>query len=452
MSDDNGNDDVRGAFDRLRHDAQQVDTMAALRRLDVSTRPRWVGLGVVGVAAAALLIVVGIAVRAGDDSQDSVTTEQPNPRSGDPTPDDGAPRPTGIDGTAWVMASGAGDEGVIPIVDGWPITISFDDGMLGGTAACNGYGGTFELDGDALLIEALSQTEMACDGGGASDVMRSEALFLRALISVDRLTIVEDRLTLSGPSTELVFDLAEPVPLAEFVGQLWLLDTIIEGETASTALGDPATLQLRDDGTLRGGTGCREFSGEYVTAGASVQFTTFGLTGDCSAELQEQDNQVVTVLGDGFTVEINRDRLTLSSRGNEGLSYTAIDEVPDFEPTATVTLEELQSATWTFLEGVGPDGEITPPERFPITMSFSDDTISGIASCNPFEASFELAPDGLTTGPVEGPQEGCEVEEANTAQAAFSMALERVTTASIADDLLVLTGPDTDLVFTSPTP
>ncbi len=250
-------------------------------------------------------------------------------RQESPTEADGGSSAETLSGSSWVLASGVGDEGEIPIVDGWPVTLSFDGDMLGGTAACNRYGGEYELDGGALRIGALSQTEMACDGGGLGDIMRSASLFLNALVSVDQLTLSGEELTLIGPSTELIFDRETPVPAAELVGQLWLLDTIIEGETASSVLGDPATLLLNEDGTLEGSTGCRAFSGEYVIAGASVQFTNFAMSGDCGPQLATQDNYVVTVLGDGFSAEIDGDRLTLTSQGNEGLGYTAIVAEPN---------------------------------------------------------------------------------------------------------------------------
>jgi hypothetical protein len=43
--------------------------------------------------------------------------------------------------------------------------------------------------------------------------------------------------------------------------------------------------------------------------------------GHCPAGLAEQDGHVVTVLGDGFTVAIEGNQLTLTSTGNLGLVY-----------------------------------------------------------------------------------------------------------------------------------
>ena len=89
-----------------------------------------------------------------------------------------------------------------------------------------------------------------------------------------------------------------------------------------------ATLTLNDDRTLTGSTGCRLLEGEWVTAGAEIVFTSFSaiddpLAGVCAPESLALEGIVISVLGDGFTAEIDGQRLTLMAQGNEGLSYTA---------------------------------------------------------------------------------------------------------------------------------
>jgi heat shock protein HslJ len=113
------------------------------------------------------------------------------------------------------------------------------------------------------------------------------------------------------------------VPTADLIGTVWLLDTLSEDAAASSVIGAPATLLLAEDETLSGSTSCRNLTGEYVVSADTVQFTSFAADGDCPAELQRQDGQAVTVLGDGFTVEIDGRRLTVISTSNEGLAYRA---------------------------------------------------------------------------------------------------------------------------------
>ena len=109
---------------------------------------------------------------------------------------------------SWVMTSGTVDGEEIPLLDSHPITIAFEGDEVGGTAACNGYGGTFELDGSEITIGALAMTEMACF---PKEIMQAEAMFGTALTRVETVSI-DDQMTLSGDGVELVF---EAVPDAD---------------------------------------------------------------------------------------------------------------------------------------------------------------------------------------------------------------------------------------------
>jgi heat shock protein HslJ len=256
-----------------------------------------------------VIVLLGITSACGADGDDETTIDD-----GSTVP------PPQVDGTSWVLIAGDGTGGAVERIDGYPITLSFSGSQITGTAACNGYGGSYELDGIALAIGDLSQTEMACE---PVEVMTAERSFLANLLDVSELTISGDELTLASSATELVFIGAAKVPQSELIGETWVLETLIQGETASSVQGDPATLVLNADGTFDGSTGCRAIAGDYVISGASVQFTSWGAEGECPPDLAAQDNLVVTVLGDGFGVEIDDDRLTVTSMGNEGLVYRA---------------------------------------------------------------------------------------------------------------------------------
>jgi heat shock protein HslJ len=218
---------------------------------------------------------------------------------------------------AWELEGGFIDGRPISIVDGYPITLTIEDGTLSGRAACNGYGGTYTLASGRLTLGDLAWTEMACM---PTDVMTSEADYLAALIRVDTVEMGSS-LSLTGDDAELVFAALDPVPVSDLVGTVWVLDSLIQGDAVSSVGGERATLELFTDGSLIGSTGCRSLRGEYVVSGATVSFTTFGADGECPVDLKDQDSLVVTVLGDGFSVSIDGDTLTVTSMGNEGLIY-----------------------------------------------------------------------------------------------------------------------------------
>lgn len=108
---------------------------------------------------------------------------------------------------SWVLIGGTGPDGEVPILDSHPITLQVDGDEWGGTAACNSYGGTVEVDGGNVRVIELWQTEMACE---PAEVMESESAYLRALRDVDTVSDDEDGLTLLGPEgTRLVYEPAQ---------------------------------------------------------------------------------------------------------------------------------------------------------------------------------------------------------------------------------------------------
>jgi len=79
--------------------------------------------------------------------------------------------PTGdpLKGTSWRLVT-LGGAGLIP---GSQITATFEDGQVHGSAGCNSYGGSYQVSGDRLTMDAIFMTEMACmDPQGVMDQER----------------------------------------------------------------------------------------------------------------------------------------------------------------------------------------------------------------------------------------------------------------------------------------
>ena len=222
----------------------------------------------------------------------------------------------------WRLQAGTNQGAAIPIVSGHPITLKIDGTQVGGSAACNSYGGKVEVDGTTAKITALMQTEMACQG---DDVMASEAAYLAALPRVTSAARDGDGLVLRGPQMELRFTSVPPVPDADLIGPVWTLDSLVSGEVASSVI-DAPTLRLGADGTLAASTGCRDLTGRYTIAGNTVQvtFDPYDMIG-CADPLGSQDTHVLRVLGaaDGFIVRIQGSSMTLAA-GELGLSYRVV--------------------------------------------------------------------------------------------------------------------------------
>lgn len=104
----------------------------------------------------------------------------------------------------WVLQSGTSGSAEVPIVDDHDITLTVDGDDWGGTAACNSYGGTVDVDGSQVSVAEVVQTEMACPEDG---VMESEAQYLDAFRQVSSFEVADDRLVLrdDASDTELIF-------------------------------------------------------------------------------------------------------------------------------------------------------------------------------------------------------------------------------------------------------
>lgn len=125
---------------------------------------------------------------------------------------DGAQSPGGA-GTgelqgAWVLEQGEGPEGALEVAGDAEVTLEIDGREWRGTAACNDYSATADVDGSQVALDELVRTEMACPEPG---VMELEDAYLEALSQVDAYRRTDDALLLSGEDVRLRYVRAEAV-------------------------------------------------------------------------------------------------------------------------------------------------------------------------------------------------------------------------------------------------
>jgi heat shock protein HslJ len=169
---------------------------------------------------------------------------------------------------SWVLASGSANGEPILVLESHPITMTLDGSNIDGTAACNGYGGTYRVasNGNFQIVDGLSITEMACS---PPEVMDSEAQFMEAMINVDHVALDGTTLTLSGEGYELAFgpdddppppaatdpadDPDEPVSNVELFGEetfgAWVLVSgTADGQPIPMVETHPITLEISEQG------------------------------------------------------------------------------------------------------------------------------------------------------------------------------------------------------------
>jgi heat shock protein HslJ len=224
-----------------------------------------------------------------------------------------------LDGS-WRLVSGRDADGSLPDLATRPVTLVVDGEQAGGVSACNHYGGRVEVDGDTVDIGELGGTEMACEPA----VMDLEQRYLAALGAVERGERTGGALTLSGPDVALEYDLVPPEADAELVGTTWLLESLIDGETASSTV-PGGRLELADDGILTAETACGEVHGSYRLDGQAVvpQLDVAPAPARCDEQASAQHRHVVGVLSGRFTWQVDGTRLLVTSPEGLGLEYRA---------------------------------------------------------------------------------------------------------------------------------
>lgn len=224
---------------------------------------------------------------------------------------------------AWQLESATVDGAALELFDDHPITAVVEASAIGGRSACNEYSGRIRIAGDGIRIDELGGTAMACIPDG---VMALEQAYLAALGRVRAIELIDGQLALRGEGLDLRFDRLPAPPVADLVDTSWVLETVFVGDVASSPVGEPASLELRADGTFAGSTGCRTFTGRWIEFGSQIQAPELRMDdSECPAELAQQDSHVVSVIGDGFEPSIEGDLLTLIDPGGVGLVYRGRD-------------------------------------------------------------------------------------------------------------------------------
>jgi heat shock protein HslJ len=106
-----------------------------------------------------------------------------------------------LSGPTWKLSAlNNGQQAVSSLPEGAEITAQFKDGRVEGSAGCNKYFATYEVEGDRLMVTNPGSSKMFC--GEPEGVMEQEALFLQALPLAARFEIREQSLTIYGETGE----------------------------------------------------------------------------------------------------------------------------------------------------------------------------------------------------------------------------------------------------------
>ena len=186
-------------------------------------------------------------------------------------------------------------------------------------ASCNSFGGRFLLDDGVMTMEDLSMTEMGCE----QSAMAEDDWFADFWMSSPSLNLDGSLLTVSqGEDTFYFRDREIVTPNLSLVDTLWLIDTFIDGDSASNyALNQDPSVEFISDGTVSVNTGCNDGGGTYTVDGSTISVSIDTYTDAICEDQSGQDaeSHIMSVLAGEVEYSISIDRITLMN-GTKGIS------------------------------------------------------------------------------------------------------------------------------------
>lgn len=115
-------------------------------------------------------------------------------------------------------------------------------------------------------------------------------------------------------------------------------------------------------------------------------------------------------------------------------------------PTASVESPGLPEGDWELVDGTAPTGPLEPVDGHQVTLSLDGDQVSGTAACNGYGG--RLTSNGETRiDQLSGTDMACHPQAVMELESAYLEALADVDRIELQGDMLVATGPSTELRF-----
>lgn len=231
-----------------------------------------------------------------------------------------APDP-GLGGRTFLSTSVTENGKPHELVAGTTVSLRFtEDGRLLADAGCNSMSGPVNLAGGRIEVRELGSTAMGC----ADALQRQDAWLATVLRGTPSWRLDGNTLVISAGGTELrLLDRREAQPNLPLTGTRWSVDTITDGEAASSA--PPGASLVFDAGTVRVETGCNQGSASYSLSGNTIRFGPVITTKRaCQVERMNLENAVLGALTGEVSYTIDADRLTLRPPSGRGLALKGV--------------------------------------------------------------------------------------------------------------------------------
>ncbi|UCD98646.1 MAG: META domain-containing protein [Chloroflexota bacterium] len=168
-----------------------------------------------------------------------------------------------------------GSQGTVPVLENSEITAYFNpDGNLSGSAGCNNYLGTYDLQNGGIEVGLGPLTMMSCDQ--PEGVMDQESAYLKALESVSSYQIRGDGMVMLDNQDQIILEFKA----SDLVGYEWTWVEFLENNDTVTRPDNPAnyTLEFLPDGTVTLKADCNMANGSYVVSQGQLELEILATT------------------------------------------------------------------------------------------------------------------------------------------------------------------------------
>ncbi|WP_180891042.1 META domain-containing protein [Haloechinothrix aidingensis] len=198
-----------------------------------------------------------------------------------------------------------------PLAGDTGVRLTFDDGQLRAHAGCNHLHGNVRLQDGRLDVNRLGGTEIGC----SPELAEQDEWLSGFLADGPTVELDDETLVLTGGETTMVLadsDAAEPDRALE--GTRWVVDTVLDGDVASSVPRDAeAHLTFAAGGEVRGNAGCNSLDARYSATGSRLDIEQVVTTNmSCGQHVDRFERTVLDVLSGEPSYEIDGDRLTLT--------------------------------------------------------------------------------------------------------------------------------------------
>lgn len=192
-----------------------------------------------------------------------------------------------------------------------------DDDRLQAEAGCNKLSGHVAVSGDRIEVERLAMTQIGCD----PQRHQQDKWLSEVLTGTLSWRLADAELVITAGDTELtLLDREAAEPDLGIVGPTWTVDTLIDGQVASSVpAGVTASLEFSED-TVAVSGGCNSGTAGYELSGSTITLDKLTMTlKACADDVMRVEQAVVAVLDGEVTFEVDASRLTLDHPSGKGI-------------------------------------------------------------------------------------------------------------------------------------